>query len=78
MLLRKDFAGAHPCALNRNAVDDRIGPCKINVLENAALDRLFAAVLTAGNHALFAENKDFARLDVAFKHGAGRTQRAVL
>ena len=32
----------------------------------------------SGNHALFAENKDFARLDVAFKHGAGRTQRAVL
>ena len=64
--------------MDGNAVDNRVGAGKVDVLKHAQALFLRAAVLAHGLNALLAEHEDLARLNVAHKVGVHAVERAGL
>ena len=78
MLGGEDLAGARPCRVDGNAVDDGVGTREVNILEDARFSRLRMTVFQAARHAVLREDEDFARQEVALELGADGAQRTAL
>ena len=73
---REHPAGVYARGAHRLPVDHGVRTREVDILENAELFIRLAAVLAAGSYAVFAENDDLARLNVADEFRADRGQRA--
>ena len=62
--------------MDRDAVNHRIGPCEIDVLEHAETLGCPSAMLPVRGDAVFAEHDDFARIDIADKRCSQRSEGA--
>ena len=63
VFLCEEVAGAEPGLMNRHALDDGVGPGKIDILKHAQ-GALLSAQAPVGNHAFLAEDHDFPGIDI--------------
>ena len=78
MLGGENLAGARPCCMDGDAVDDRVGTREVNILKDARFSRLRMTVFQAARHAVLREDEDLAGQEVALEFGADGAQSTAL